>query len=54
MLLESHGIDSILFDAEVHSYLGVGAVMPVRLMALDEDSADARAILTEGDLLPPG
>lgn len=54
MLLESHGIDSILFDAEVHSYLGVGAIMPVRLMALDEDQADAEQILREGDLLPEG
>ena len=54
MLLESHGIDSILFDAEVHSYLGVGALMPVRLMALEEDRAVAIPILREGDLLPPG
>jgi hypothetical protein len=54
MLLESHGIESILFDAEVHSYLGVGALMPVRLMALEEDRADAIPILTKGDLLPPG
>lgn len=54
MLLESYGIDSILFDAEVHSYLGVGTLMPVRLMALKEDRDDARVILREGDLLPPG
>ena len=54
MLLESHGIDSMLFDAEVHSYLGAGALMPVRLMALDEDWAEAEQILREGDLLPPG
>jgi hypothetical protein len=51
MLLESHGIESLLFDAEVHSYLGVGALMPVRLMALDEDKEDALAILRAGD--PP-
>ena len=54
MLLESHGIDSILFDAEVHSYLGVGALMPVRLMALGEDQDDAVQILREDGLLPPG
>ena len=54
MLLESHGIDSILFDAEVHSYLGVGALMPVRLMALAEDQVAAVQVLTEGGLLPPG
>jgi hypothetical protein len=51
MLLESHGIESLLFDAEVHSYLGAGALMPVRLMALDEDKKDAIAILRAGD--PP-
>jgi hypothetical protein len=54
MLLESHGVESVLFDAEVHSYLGVGALMPVRLMALDEDRDDAAAILREGGLLPQG
>ena len=54
MLLESHGIESILFDAEVHSYLGVGSIMPVRLMGLDEDSDEAVRILTEGDLPPRG
>ena len=54
MLLENHRIESILFDAEVHSYLGIGALMPVRLMALEEDRADAIKILREGDLLPPG
>jgi hypothetical protein len=54
MLLESHGIESLLFDAEMHSYLGVGSLMPVRLMALDEDSEDAVAVLREDGLLPPG
>jgi hypothetical protein len=53
MLLESHGVESLLFDAEVHSYLGVGALMPVRLMVLDEDRVDAAAILTEDGRLPP-
>ena len=54
MLLESHGIDSILFDAEVHSYLGIGAMMPVRLMSVEEDRTDAIPILKEGGLLPEG
>lgn len=54
MLLESHGIDAVLFDAEMHSYLGVGSLLPVRLMALDSDSDDALSILIEDGLLPPG
>ena len=54
MLLENHGIESILFDAEMHSYLGVGTIMPVRLMALNEDRFEALSILREGDLLPQG
>jgi hypothetical protein len=54
LTLESHEIDAVLFDAEMHSYLGVGFLMPVRLMVLDEDRADAARILTEGGLLRPG
>jgi hypothetical protein len=54
LTLESHEIDAVLFDAEMHSYLGVGFLMPVRLMVLDEDSSNAARILTEGGLLPPG
>ena len=47
--LESEGIEAVLFDAEVSSYLGVGHLMPVRLMVLDEDRTDAERILREGD-----
>jgi hypothetical protein len=54
MTLESHQIDAVLFDAEMHNYLGVGFLMPVRLMVLDEDRDDAAAILKEGGLPPPG
>jgi hypothetical protein len=54
LTLESHEIDAVLFDAEMHSYLGVGFLMPVRLMVLEEDRAAAALILTEGGLLPPG
>lgn len=53
MLLESYDIDAILFDSEVHSYLGTGLMMPVRLMTLAEDEAEALAILTaDGRPLP--
>lgn len=54
LLLDSHGIEAVLFDAEMHTFLGIGALMPVRLMALDEDASDALAILIEDGLLPPG
>ena len=46
MHLGSEGIDSILFDAEMNN-VGWGTMMPVRLMVLDEDLEDARAILAE-------
>ena len=44
LYLDSEGIDAILFDAEMNSY-GWGPMMPVRLMVLDEDLADATAVL---------
>jgi hypothetical protein len=46
MYLGADGIDSILFDAEMNN-VGWGTMMPVRLMVLDEDLDDARAILAE-------
>jgi hypothetical protein len=36
LLLESEGIEAVLFDAETHS-VGWGPMMPVRLMVLDRD-----------------
>jgi len=42
--LESEGIDAVLFDAEMSSF-GWGPMMPIRLMVLDEDLADARKLL---------
>lgn len=54
MLLDSHGVEAVLFDAEMHSFLGVGALMPVRLMALEEDAGEALVILRGGGSPPPG
>lgn len=48
--LEAEGIDALLFGAETGS-LGLGSMMPVRLMVLEEDLEDARRALA-GD--PPG
>ena len=44
LYLDSEGIEAILFDAEMNSY-GWGPMMPVRLMVLDEDLADAKESL---------
>ena len=49
MRLESAGIEAVLFDAGIASLIGSG-LSGVRLMVLDEDEADARALLTtEGE-----
>ena len=42
--LASDGIESVLFDAET-SGIGWGPMMPVRLMVLDEDRAEAESLL---------
>jgi hypothetical protein len=54
LLLNDHDIEAVLFDTEMHNYLGVGWLMPVRLMGLEEDRSAALRILIEGDLLPRG
>jgi hypothetical protein len=43
--LESEGIESVLFDTEM-SWEGLGGLIPIRLMVLDEDEAEARRILS--------
>ena len=45
--LEAAGIDALIFDAEANSFFGGGGLISVRLMVLDEDLADATAILAE-------
>lgn len=42
--LEGEGIDCVLFDAEMNSF-GWGPMMPIRLMVLEGDLADARRVL---------
>jgi hypothetical protein len=48
LALEANGIDAVLLDAEANSFFGAGGLIPVRLMVLDEDLADAAMILREG------
>ncbi|QNP44157.1 DUF2007 domain-containing protein [Sphingomonas daechungensis] len=45
--LQAEGIEAVLFDADMHSF-GWGPMIPVRLMVLDEDLADARQVLATG------
>lgn len=44
LYLESEGIEAVLFDTEINYFYG-GLFMPVRLMVLDEDLAEAEALL---------
>lgn len=46
MRLEASGIGAVLFDNGIASLIGSG-LSGVRLMVLDEDEADARALLAE-------
>jgi hypothetical protein len=45
LLLQSEGLDAVLFDDGLNHALG--AFMPVRLMVLDSDADEALQILTE-------
>lgn len=45
--LEAEGIDVVLFGAEMGS-LGLGPLLPIRLMVLDEDRERALQLLQEG------
>jgi len=42
--LEAEGVGAVLFDAEMNSY-GWGPLMPIRLMVIGEDLAEARRLL---------
>ena len=42
--LEAGGIDAVLFDAEMNSF-GWGPLMPIRLMVIEEDLAEALRLL---------
>jgi hypothetical protein len=46
--LEQDGIESVLFDTEM-SWEGLGGMIPIRLMVLDEDVDEARRILEGPD-----
>ena len=45
--LESEGLHCVLFDSGFSGVEAVGLFIPVRLMVLDEDLEEARAMLGE-------
>jgi hypothetical protein len=48
LLLEAEGFDAVLFD-EGMNYIGLGSIMPIRLMVLDSDyMAAAELLIDEG------
>jgi hypothetical protein len=49
LYLESEGVEAILFDADINNVFGWFYVLalPVRLMVLDEDLAEARRLLSD-------
>jgi hypothetical protein len=50
LLLEAEGFEPVLFD-EGMNYIGLGSIMPIRLMVLDSDHADAAAVLIDEGML---
>jgi hypothetical protein len=47
-MLQSHGIEALIFDSGLNNMEGGGLASAVRLMVLDEDLDEARRLLTEG------
>jgi hypothetical protein len=49
LYLESEGVHSVLFDADINNVFGwfYALLLPVRLMVLDEDLADAMKLLRD-------
>lgn len=45
--LESAGVHAVCFDAGMNIAEGAGLLIPVRLMVLGEDLAEAQALLAE-------
>jgi hypothetical protein len=49
LLLEAEGLHVMLFD-EGMNYIGLGSIMPIRLMVLDEEFDEAVGLLAEEGL----
>jgi hypothetical protein len=50
LLLEAEGLAPVLFD-EGMNYIGLGSIMPIRLMVIEEEYEPAAAVLAEEGLL---
>ena len=48
LALGAADIDAVILDAEANSFFGGGGLIWVRLMVIDDDVDEARAILEEG------
>ena len=48
--LESHGIGAMVFDNGMNLADSAAIATPVRLMVLDEDRDEAKALLEEADI----
>ncbi len=46
LYLENEGVESVLFDADIQG-IGWGPMIPVRVMVLDEDLAEALRLLRD-------
>jgi hypothetical protein len=52
--LESAGVHAVCFDAGMNIAESVGLLIPVRVMVLDEELTDARALMTEFEAVGNG
>jgi hypothetical protein len=50
LLLEAEGLHVMLFD-EGMNYVGLGSIMPIRLMVLEQEFDSAAGLLAEEGLL---
>ena len=50
LLLEAEGMGPMLFD-EGMNYIGLGSIMPIRLMVVEEEYEAAAAVLVDEGLL---
>ncbi|MBA3510519.1 DUF2007 domain-containing protein [Sphingomonas sp.] len=50
LLLEAEGFEAILFDEGMNN-IGLGSIMPIRLMVLEEQFDEAARLLVEEGLL---
>ncbi|HVM37186.1 MAG TPA: DUF2007 domain-containing protein [Sphingomicrobium sp.] len=50
LLLEAEGFEPVLFDQGMN-YIGLGSIMPIRLMINDDDFTEAAALLVDEGML---